>query len=259
MSPHNKTPELVKSIAKKNYIQFKKVRTCDLDDYMFSLGDIILKDIRDNISFFDSLSIWTSVFKSQEHIINESLGITLLYEINTLINSGLDKEFVYDMKQKEFKNSSVLELIDYIFSKNGLLFSSMTLINTTGDVTLTWEDSQNKKMKEIVQAKLDEGYAFFIMEPRFKFLDFLGKKKVHITDVSQIKSNSVTMETEEDAQKILFQKVKLGDNKAEEAFIGGIVSIANVPENNYSTSKMTKNVDEIIRSHTIATPKIAAG
>lgn len=258
MSSYSNIETEIKTTAKNHYLKIKKLEGYDRDDYMLILGDVIVKQI----TTFDKINvslIWKSVFTKSYHLVEESIGIVIFNEIQRLLKYGIDKKELYTQKKEEFKNTEIEPLIDYIFSDKGILFSSMTLINVTGDVTLTWEAEQDKKMRELVQAKLDEGYGFFIMEPRFKFLNFLGNKKIHITDTKQIKGNSVTMETEEDAQKILFQKIKLGDKKAEEVFLGGIVSIANVPQNNYSTSKRTINVEEIIHSHTVVTNKIAGG
>lgn len=140
-------------------------------------------------------------------------------------------------------------------------FYSMTLLNSTGDITLTWEDEQEEAMKAMIQKKIDQGYAFFILEPRSGFLKLLGRKKVTIKDVSQIKSNHVTMDTDDETAKILFKEVdfQLGDELADKLFKSGKVGIANVPQSDYSTVRKTKDVKEIMKSHTVATPRIVAG
>lgn len=140
-------------------------------------------------------------------------------------------------------------------------FYSVTLLNETGDITLTWDDGEDAEIKRMIQAKLDAGYVFFILEPRVSFLKMLGEKKRTIKDISEIKGNKIVMKTDDSvsASSFLSNNVSLGDSDAEQLFLSGRVGIANVRENNYNTVKSAKTVAEVMRSHTIATPRITAG
>lgn len=141
-------------------------------------------------------------------------------------------------------------------------FYSLTLLNETGDITLTWENSEDTEIKSMIQAKLDAGYVFFILEPRVNFLKMLGNKKKTIRDVSEIKGRKVIMKTDSDssnAKHLLSGAINLGDSDSEQLFLNGKVGIANVGESNYETVKRAKTVMEVMKNHTIASPRIVAG
>lgn len=141
-------------------------------------------------------------------------------------------------------------------------FYSTTLLNTTGDITLTWEDGEDAEIKKMIQDKIDAGYCFFILEPRVAFLKVLGSKKRTIRDISEIKGREVVMETDAikgGAKAILGETLKLGDEASENLFKAGRIGIANVPESNYNTVGKAKTATEVMKNHTIATPRIVAG
>jgi hypothetical protein len=141
-------------------------------------------------------------------------------------------------------------------------FYSTTLLNSTGDITLTWEDGEDAEIKKMIQDKIDAGYCFFILEPRVSFLKMLGAKKKTIRDISEIKGNEVIMKTEQSkgsAKAVLGDTLKLGDIASENLFREGRIGIANVPEDSYNTVRKAKTANEVMKHHTIATPRIVAG
>jgi len=140
-------------------------------------------------------------------------------------------------------------------------FYSMTLLNSTGDITLTWENAEDAEIKAMIQAKIDAGYCFFILEPRVSFLKVLGSKKKTIRDISEIKGREVVMKTKENmtGKAVLNDTFNLGDEASENLFRLGRIGIANVPEDSYNTVRKTKNASEVMRNHTVVAPRIAAG
>lgn len=140
-------------------------------------------------------------------------------------------------------------------------FYSLTLLNSTGDITLTWENSEDAEIKAMIQAKIDAGYCFFVLEPRVSFLKVLGNKRKTIRDVSEIKTREVVMKTNETvkASTVLKDTFKIGDGDSDKLFKLGKIGIANVPESTYNTVRKTKDANEIMKNHTVATPKISAG
>lgn len=141
-------------------------------------------------------------------------------------------------------------------------FYSTTLLNSTGDITLTWEDGEDAEIKKMIQDKIDAGYCFFIMEPRVSFLKALGSKRKTIRNIAEIKGRKVVMETDTikgGAKAILGETLKLGDEASENLFKSGRIGIANVPESSYNTVRKAKTANEVMKNHTIATPRIVAG
>lgn len=52
---------------------------------------------------------------------------------------------------------------------------AITFLNMSGDVTITWDKQNEADMLALIQKKMDEGYAFFLVKPRF--FGLLGTKK----------------------------------------------------------------------------------
>lgn len=140
-------------------------------------------------------------------------------------------------------------------------FYSMTLLNGTGDITLTWENNEDAEIKAMIQAKIDSGYCFFIFEPRVSFLKVLGKKRKTIRDVAEIKGREVVMKTNDNtnAGTILKDTFKIGDSGSDKLFKLGKVGIATVPESDYGSVRKTKDANEVMKQHTVVTAPIAAG
>lgn len=43
---------------------------------------------------------------------------------------------------------------------------ALTMVNSSGDTTITWEEDQDEVMAEILQKKIDAGCSFFIINER---------------------------------------------------------------------------------------------
>lgn len=249
---------MIHSVVKSHYIQHLKNRSEDglqaTAIHLFSL----LHTQQDILDLSHSIK---TVWAKNMDVLLDFLYQEVLAEVQKMQRYGIEDAFIKETLLQKYQGSIFEDAVECIFSEQGVLFSSMTLLNSTGDVTLTWEKHQDEKMKALIQEKLDKGYVFFVMEPRFKFLKMLGKKKVHIKDIESLKNRTVTLKTDQDAQHFLFEKinVKIGDDKAEEVFLSGVASVCNVPSDNYLTTRKTINVSEIMSTHTIATPRIAAG
>lgn len=47
---------------------------------------------------------------------------------------------------------------------------ALTILNETGDVTITWDAENDERMIEIIEKKLKAGITFFLIEPRMNGL-----------------------------------------------------------------------------------------
>ena len=80
---------------------------------------------------------------------------------------------------------------------------TMTLLNSTGDITISWNNEDEAQVKALIQSKIDQGFVFFVLEDRPSYLSMIGKKKVYIKDVKQLnKHHKVTLKTKECSEKI---------------------------------------------------------
>lgn len=64
---------------------------------------------------------------------------------------------------------------------------STTLLNEQGDVTLVWTEDQDEEMEAVIEKKMAEGVAFFIVEPRF--FGLLPPKRIEITEASMARKH----------------------------------------------------------------------
>lgn len=55
---------------------------------------------------------------------------------------------------------------------------AITFLNMSGDVTITWDKSNEPAMLALIQKKMDEGYAFFLVKPRFFGIFGTSKKRM---------------------------------------------------------------------------------
>lgn len=44
---------------------------------------------------------------------------------------------------------------------------ALTMLNQSGDTTIVWTEDRDDEMERIIQAKMDAGCTFFMIEPRF--------------------------------------------------------------------------------------------
>jgi hypothetical protein len=177
-------------------------------------------------------------------------------------------------------------------SKNTENMFSCTLLNVTGDVTIAWDDSTSSDVKKWIQNKLDDGFTFFIVEPKFKIF----KSKTKITSSTELKDkNGHVVITDEQASELFgninppkitealpseekdiqIQKdgvfyssldivkkkqMKLGDESAENLVKDGKVIPLRIQNNKeQNVKKVSSNPDEIVKSNTIVTRRMMGG
>lgn len=60
---------------------------------------------------------------------------------------------------------------------------AITWLNMSGDVTITWDPANEEAMLALIQKKMDEGYRFFLVKPRF--FGLLGNRKVPLKSAEE--------------------------------------------------------------------------
>jgi hypothetical protein len=111
---------------------------------------------------------------------------------------------------------------------------SMTLLNETGDLTIAWEADDDERMREMIQAKMDQGYSFFAVRRK------LGvRRKVRVTKASDLGSD---------------RKVVLKDADAERLFREGTVGLVTggQPNAEIETSGRVSDAAQAARQETVA-------
>lgn len=78
---------------------------------------------------------------------------------------------------------------------------SLTVMNRSGDSTLTWTEKNDDLMRGVIEKKIAEGFAFFIVRKRLKGL--LSDRKIRITDAAQAMASRKLVMADEDLASVI--------------------------------------------------------
>ena len=118
---------------------------------------------------------------------------------------------------------------------------SMTLLNQTGDVTITWDEKYEAEMRELIKKKIEEGYVFFIVKR--KMLGLL-KTKEQVVSIDQVKKGVDLLLKDEDAIAL---------------FSAGKINVTKEHVSDFESEGSSKDVDRILKEDTLLVRPIAAG
>lgn len=117
-----------------------------------------------------------------------------------------------------------------------------TLLNNSGDSTITWESDSDEVMRELIEKKLAQGVAFFVIPP--KALGFIPRPKSRVTDVAEIMKHRSVSVKDEDFAAIIAQ---------------GIAGIAPRPQIDTEKAEQCHDAAVIARSQTVAVMPMRGG
>lgn len=135
---------------------------------------------------------------------------------------------------------------------------AITFLNMTGDVTISWDASNEATILALVEEKMKkENVTFFIIKPRF--LSFLGKKKVRATSIKQIAEAGSAVVDDEDFQRMM-GRLKLHDQALEAAVAAGQAHLtrSDVPVDRASV-RPARTPQEVVQNQTIAVRRVVGG
>ena len=132
---------------------------------------------------------------------------------------------------------------------------AITWLNMSGDVTITWDNSNREAVIKLVEEKMKQGYSFFVITPRF--IPIFGNKKVALTDPKQLqKAVGVVAVTEVDSSVA----VELGDKAVSALVKSGNAAIAKISrERQHDIQRRAKSAKEVLTSQTVAVRPIVGG
>jgi hypothetical protein len=132
---------------------------------------------------------------------------------------------------------------------------SITFMNSTGDITISWEKDKESEILALVQAKIDEGYTFFLLKPRAGGL--LGTKKVPAESVEEIRAAGSFVAPDALAKSVV---MNLGDNAVSKVVENGSARVTSIGKNKSMESVGTsRNAQEVVRSNSVAVKQIVGG
>jgi hypothetical protein len=135
---------------------------------------------------------------------------------------------------------------------------TMTLLNSTGDVTITWDEKEEASIFALVEAKMKEGYSFFILKPRRFGLP--GHTKARVKSVEALKDANHVVVPDDLVQHIV--KKALGDRDVEKVVQGGqatLVSADSRQRGNLDTVRRATSAQEVVKHQTVAIRPVVAG
>ncbi|MBU9200397.1 hypothetical protein KTD31_03390 [Burkholderia multivorans] len=120
---------------------------------------------------------------------------------------------------------------------------SITFLNMTGDVTITWDATNEAAVLALIEEKMKAGYSFFILK-KVAF-GLLGSRKVQAKSMAEVaRAGSVVVD----------------DAGVEAALAAGKVSLAEVPKTaTLDTVRRAKTAQEVVRHNTVAVRRVVGG
>lgn len=138
------------------------------------------------------------------------------------------------------------------------LLPAITWLNMSGDVTITWDDTNRERVLELVRQKMKEGYSFFVIKPRFLFL--LGNKKELLVNESQLDRATGVVVPDEQVEAIM---ANLRDPSVTATVRNDHARLAKtsatVKSGAYQAQHRARSAEEVVRHQTVAVRPVVGG
>ena len=122
--------------------------------------------------------------------------------------------------------------------------SVCTFLNSHGDITIEWDESDDLSMKKIIQDKMNLGYTFFIIEPRNILGIPLPSRKSKLDNVEDIKNMKIIIKDDQ------LSKFILESNRA---------VVNNESASSYTVSKVVTSPDDLKGKSSVAVKPMCGG
>ena len=135
---------------------------------------------------------------------------------------------------------------------------SMTLLNSSGDVTLTWDEKDEAKILALVEKKMKSGYSFFVLKPRRFRIP--GSRKERVKNVDAVRAAGHVVVPDELVQEVFTKH--LGDADVEQVVNAGEASIVNTGSERsagFDTIRRAQSAAEVVKHQTMAVRPIVGG
>lgn len=143
---------------------------------------------------------------------------------------------------------------------------SITFLNMTGDITISWDEQNRDAILALVEQKMKSGHRFFIIKPRA--LGLLGNKKVPLTQLDQAAKAGSIVVPDDVARDILNEakevpkRAKLDDDAVETVVASGKAQLTVVQggkQTQYETQGVAKKAEQVLQNQTVAVRPIVGG
>jgi hypothetical protein len=132
---------------------------------------------------------------------------------------------------------------------------SITFLNSTGDITVTWEKDKEPEMLALIDQKMKAGYTFFILKPRLGGL--LGHKRVVAETIADVKKAGSVIAPDALGKSIV---MNLGDAEVSAAVAAGHATVMSAARGaSMDTVRRAASAAEVAKSQTVAIRPITGG
>lgn len=129
---------------------------------------------------------------------------------------------------------------------------AITWLNMSGDITITWDKTNEAAMLALIEQKMKLNFRFFIIQPRL--LGLLGSKKVLATDIEAIrKAGSVV------ADENALLSAKLHDTDVERVVNSGQADLVKPSTTEKTALRAAKTAQEVLQHQTVAVRPVVGG
>lgn len=120
---------------------------------------------------------------------------------------------------------------------------ALTILNETGDTTITWTEDNDARMEETIKKKMTEGYQFFIVEPRMGGLVAPDTSK-KLKRFAEAKKHRALSMKDEDFERMVSE---------------GAAAFVKTPAEPVRNTRKSKDAKEVARSEAVAVKPMRGG
>ena len=132
---------------------------------------------------------------------------------------------------------------------------TITFLNSTGDITISWEKDKEAEMLALIEKKMKERYTFFILKPRLGGI--LGNKKVAAESIEQVRKAGSVVIPDALAKAVL---MNLGDTDVSQAVAAGNAGlVSTVKKVAMDSVGRAVSAAEVLKSQSVAIRPITGG
>lgn len=119
---------------------------------------------------------------------------------------------------------------------------AFTLLNNSGDSTITWDEDNDEVMRKLIEKKMSEGMSFFIIHP--KALGFISRPKSRVKDISEVMRR---------------RSVSVRDQDFSEIIAAGLADVTDRPEIDTERAEQSHDAAVIARSQSVGVMPMRGG
>ena len=160
-------------------------------------------------------------------------------EVNTVIETGLTSRQIM-RNALEAVRTLHLEMDGTEIADDHA--RAFTLLNNSGDSTITWEKENDEVMRCLIEKKMKEGKAFFVIHP--KTLGFIGRPKSRAKDLDEVMKR---------------RSVAVRDRDFAEIIAAGVAGVTDRPEIDTERAEQSHDAAVIARSQSVGVMPMRGG